>query len=109
MSRGARIAAAAALIALIALPALVVLPPRPLLDAVAAAHPGVLFYVDTERPALALTLDDGPHPEVTPRILDLLAEHEAKATFFLIGERVAGNEAPDTADNMISAITILHR
>lgn len=38
--------------------------------------------------AVALTFDDGPDPEVTPRVLDLLDEHQARATFFLIGERV---------------------
>lgn len=93
MSRGARIAAAAALIVLVALPALVVLAPRLLVTALAAANPDVLFYVDTERRALALTLDDGPDPAVTPRVLDLLGEYDAKATFFLIGDRVPGNEA----------------
>jgi len=38
---------------------------------------------------IALTFDDGPNPAVTPRLLDLLDRHEAKASFFLIGERVA--------------------
>ena len=36
---------------------------------------------------VALTFDDGPDPEQTPRALDILAAHGAKATFFLIGER----------------------
>ena len=40
------------------------------------------------RAAVAITIDDGPDPEVTPRVLDLLEEHEARATFFCIGERV---------------------
>jgi peptidoglycan/xylan/chitin deacetylase (PgdA/CDA1 family) len=31
------------------------------------------------------TFDDGPHPEVTPRVLDILAKHGAKATFFVVG------------------------
>lgn len=31
-----------------------------------------------------LTFDDGPHPEVTPRVLDILDEHSAKATFFVV-------------------------
>ena len=39
--------------------------------------------------AVALTFDDGPHPETTPRLLDLLADANAKATFFLVGERAA--------------------
>ena len=39
--------------------------------------------------AVALTIDDGPDPEVTPAVLDLLALHGVRATFFCIGERVA--------------------
>lgn len=42
-----------------------------------------------ERPRIALTFDDGPDPEVTPAVLDLLDRHRARATFFCIGERVA--------------------
>ncbi|HEY1898762.1 MAG TPA: polysaccharide deacetylase family protein [Steroidobacteraceae bacterium] len=38
---------------------------------------------------VALTIDDGPDPEVTPAVLDLLAEHGVRATFFLVGERAA--------------------
>jgi peptidoglycan/xylan/chitin deacetylase (PgdA/CDA1 family) len=37
--------------------------------------------------AVALTFDDGPDPEWTPRVLDLLARAGVRATFFLIGER----------------------
>ena len=40
------------------------------------------------RGEVAITLDDGPDPKVTPRVLDLLDERGAKATFFCIGERV---------------------
>jgi peptidoglycan/xylan/chitin deacetylase (PgdA/CDA1 family) len=47
----------------------------------------VLFYVDTAAPAFALTFDDGPSPDTTPGLLDVLARHGAHATFFLIGER----------------------
>ncbi|MBD2892611.1 hypothetical protein amrb99_15210 [Actinomadura sp. RB99] len=42
--------------------------------------------------AVALTIDDGPHPEWTPRIPDLLARHDVKATFCLIGEQIRQNE-----------------
>jgi peptidoglycan-N-acetylglucosamine deacetylase len=38
--------------------------------------------------AIYLTFDDGPHPEHTPRLLDLLAAHGAHASFFLIGQQV---------------------
>lgn len=40
------------------------------------------------RAEVALTIDDGPDPEVTPFVLDLLERHGARATFFCIGERV---------------------
>jgi peptidoglycan/xylan/chitin deacetylase (PgdA/CDA1 family) len=39
-------------------------------------------------PGPHLTFDDGPHPEATPKVLELLREHEATATFFLVGEQV---------------------
>ena len=35
---------------------------------------------------IAITFDDGPHPDFTPKVLDLLKKHKAKATFFLIGK-----------------------
>jgi peptidoglycan-N-acetylglucosamine deacetylase len=38
---------------------------------------------------VALTFDDGPHPVHTPGVLDVLARHGVKATYFLIGERAA--------------------
>lgn len=45
------------------------------------------------RARIALTLDDGPDPQVTPRVLELLARHGARATFFCIGERVAAHRS----------------
>lgn len=51
-------------------------------------RPGVLFYGNASRPEIALTFDDGPHPRDTPQVLDVLAEHDVRATFFLIGESV---------------------
>lgn len=38
--------------------------------------------------AVALTFDDGPHPEGTPAVLELLAQRGARATFFVVGEQV---------------------
>jgi peptidoglycan-N-acetylglucosamine deacetylase len=35
-----------------------------------------------------LTFDDGPHPDITPAILDILSKYKAKATFFCLGEYV---------------------
>lgn len=42
---------------------------------------------------VALTIDDGPDPQVTPRVLELLAEHGLKASFFLIGHRAEQHPA----------------
>lgn len=38
---------------------------------------------------IALTFDDGPHPEYTPQILDILDEYGVKATFFVVGENAS--------------------
>jgi peptidoglycan-N-acetylglucosamine deacetylase len=53
----------------------------------------VLFHAPTRERRIALTIDDGPHPELTPQILDILAEYGVPATFFPIGKRILGNEA----------------
>ena len=42
---------------------------------------------------VCLTFDDGPHPEHTPRLLDVLAQLGLRATFFVVGERVARHPA----------------
>jgi peptidoglycan/xylan/chitin deacetylase (PgdA/CDA1 family) len=39
------------------------------------------------RGEVAITIDDGPDPEVTPQVLSILAQYQARATFFCIGER----------------------
>jgi peptidoglycan/xylan/chitin deacetylase (PgdA/CDA1 family) len=44
--------------------------------------------VSTARGEVALTIDDGPSPGVTPAVLDVLDSHNAQATFFCVGERV---------------------
>jgi peptidoglycan/xylan/chitin deacetylase (PgdA/CDA1 family) len=50
-------------------------------------------WIHVDGPYVALTFDDGPSPKLTPKLLDLLAAHHIKATFFLIGENAA--EYPD--------------
>ena len=47
-----------------------------------------LNQVDTARPRVALTFDDGPHPVHTPVLLDILAQSRARATFYVIGALV---------------------
>jgi peptidoglycan/xylan/chitin deacetylase (PgdA/CDA1 family) len=53
----------------------------------------VRFEISTQRRAVALTFDDGPHGAVTPALLDVLGSHDATATFFVMGDNVVGNEA----------------
>lgn len=47
----------------------------------------------SQAPQIALTFDDGPHPLCTEQILDGLKERGVTATFFVLGENIAGNEA----------------
>lgn len=51
-------------------------------------HPAILWFGDETRREIALTFDDGPHPQDTPQVLEMLAKHNIKATFFLIGKYV---------------------
>ena len=44
--------------------------------------------VSTSRKVVAITFDDGPHPENTPRLLDMLKERRIKATFYVVGNMV---------------------
>jgi len=59
-----------------------------------ATEPKITFNsVHVDGPYIAMTFDDGPSATLTPKLLDLLAAHHIKATFFVIGENVA--EHPD--------------
>src|SRR5829696_9001958 len=66
--------------------------PGPVVRWLSRRFPDVLFQQANAGPLVALSFDDSPHATSTPRILDVLAAHDAHATFFTIGERVAGNE-----------------
>lgn len=52
-----------------------------------------LWQIDTEEKILYLTFDDGPNPDVTPFVLSVLEEYDAKATFFCIGKNVEEHTA----------------
>jgi len=54
-----------------------------------ASGTGTIIGARVKEPLVALTFDDGPDPEWTPAMLDVLARHEARATFFMIGKRAA--------------------
>ena len=49
---------------------------------------GIYTHVQTHAPYLAMTFDDGPSAEYTPRLLDMLKARHIKATFFLVGKNV---------------------
>jgi peptidoglycan/xylan/chitin deacetylase (PgdA/CDA1 family) len=51
------------------------------------------------RRQVSLTFDDGPDPEVTPQVLDLLDRHQAKASFFCVGEKAAAY--PEIAKDIV--------
>ena len=53
-----------------------------------AFFPGFIWHVPTEEKAIFLTFDDGPIPDITEQVLELLAQYNAKATFFSIGANV---------------------
>lgn len=51
-------------------------------------YPSALWRVHPEEKAVYLTFDDGPIPEVTPWVLDLLDRHDIRATFFMVGDNI---------------------
>ena len=54
---------------------------------------------DPSAPAIAITIDDGPDPKVTPPVLEILDRYQARASFFCIGTRVA--EHPQLAREIV--------
>jgi len=61
--------------------------PLAILGVLERLTPNITYRVRTGLPLVALSFDDGPHPVFTPQVLEILQDHEAKATFFLIGDR----------------------
>jgi len=51
--------------------------------------PGLIWRSETASKQLYLTFDDGPVPDITPWVLDILADFKAAATFFCVGENVS--------------------
>lgn len=63
--------------------------------------PKAVYDIENKTGQVYLTFDDGPIPEVTPWVLDQLAQYSAKATFFMVGENV--QKHPDIYDRIIQA------
>lgn len=51
-------------------------------------YPQAIFRMDSSKRVVYLTFDDGPIPEVTPWVLELLDKYQVKATFFMVGDNV---------------------
>jgi peptidoglycan/xylan/chitin deacetylase (PgdA/CDA1 family) len=72
--------------------AVVLTAPDWVVDQLADRYPGCIYRVRTQQRLLALTFDDGPDPKTTPKILAQLRRYGARATFFLIADKVPGHE-----------------
>jgi peptidoglycan/xylan/chitin deacetylase (PgdA/CDA1 family) len=77
------------------------LPSLSIVSATARRTFGVRATVAEEADAVALTFDDGPHPQGTPAVLELLAREGIRATFFLVGEQV--RRRPALAAEIVAA------
>lgn len=75
--------------------------PRRILLAPAKRVMGTVTSVQTQDSVVALTFDDGPHPKYTPRLLEVLERHGAKATFFMIGKNALAH--PDLVRQVAAA------
>jgi len=59
------------------------------LKVIARRFLGTVIRIDTKESVVALTFDDGPHPEYTPRLLNIPDRHGVHATFFMVGQLAA--------------------
>ncbi len=64
------------------------------------AKPATYAQIRVDQPYIAMTFDDGPSSETTPRLLEILKQRNIKVTFFLIGENVASN--PDIVRRILA-------
>src|SRR4029077_21177912 len=78
-----------AISALVAISAVFWIEPLGALSVIERLTPNEIYRVPTDQPLVALSFDDGPNPTFTPQVLDILERNQAKATFFLIGERAS--------------------
>ena len=49
---------------------------------------GVVWRLTPQEKNIFLTFDDGPIPQVTPQVLDILDSYQIKATFFMVGDNI---------------------
>jgi peptidoglycan/xylan/chitin deacetylase (PgdA/CDA1 family) len=65
-----------------------------------SAKPDTYAQARVDQPYIAMTFDDGPSAENTPRLLEMLKQRNIKATFFLIGQNVVSN--PDLVRRILA-------
>lgn len=63
--------------------------------------PSLHWNIKTSEKTIYLTFDDGPHPEITTKVLRILEEKKARATFFCVGDNV--NKYPETYQQILEA------
>ncbi len=80
-------------------PSLSITPPQAIASR-PSREPAYYNSVNTSRPVLALTFDDGPHPQLTPKLLDILRQQGVRATFYVIGRNV--ETYPDIARRIVA-------
>lgn len=61
----------------------------------------LVFNVPNTRNEIYITFDDGPHPEITPWVIEQLAAHNAKATFFVVGQQA--DQYPEIVRTLVAA------
>ena len=59
---------------------------------VSQLRPGAVFFMETDQPVIALTIDDGPHSKTTDAILDVLERYGVEATFFMLSDELSNHE-----------------
>ena len=55
-------------------------------------YPSLVWKMPDDGKKIYLTFDDGPHPIITVKVLELLKKYNAKATFFCVGNNVKANK-----------------
>lgn len=91
-SRRRRVGCGVAGLLLLAIAAALWAAPHRIVDVLAGLQPGCIYRKPTKEPLVALTIDDGPASLSTPLILTELRREKARATFFLLADRVPGRE-----------------
>lgn len=61
--------------------------------------PQLVWDISTNEKTIYLTFDDGPDPEITPKVIEILDQYNAKATFFCVGQNV--QKYPDTYEQVL--------